>query len=124
LSLMDACFVTSIARIATAVRACRSDVDPILRLLMRDDLVTFYTKSMAKSDSQTQDMEKQLTDRVSRNVATLHSRFSECCPSYQTSETDKKLPVKPVDQRVRDLIATARSPEVLSEMPVNFQGWM
>jgi hypothetical protein len=117
-SLLDACFVTSMARIATAVRTYRNDIDPILRLLMRDDLVTFYTKSMAKSDSQTQEMEKQLTDRVSRNVATLHSRFAECCPTYNQPTTD------PVDQRVRDLIATARSPKVLSNMPINFHGWI
>lgn len=124
-SLLDACFVTSMARIATAVRTYRSDIDPILRLLMRDDLVTFYTKSMAKSDSQTQEMEKQLTDRVSRNVATLHSRFAECCPTYsKTNEADKKPSTDPVDQRVRDLIATARSPKVLSNMPINFHGWI
>lgn len=118
--LLDACFTTSMAQISTAVRRSRSELDPILRLLIRDDLVTFYTKSTAKSDAQTQEMEKQLMDRISRNVATLHSRFAECCPSYQINSDNEN----PVDQKIRDLIATARNPESLCSMPASFQGWL
>ena len=127
LSLLDSSFITSICRVAAAVRSRRHDIDPTLRLLMRDDLVTFYTKSMAKSDSQTQEMEKQLGDRVSRNVANLHSRFSECCPTYGmnsiTSKDDKEV-CDPVDERVRRLVATAYSHSDLAHMPASFQGWL
>jgi transformation/transcription domain-associated protein len=126
-SLLDSTFITSICRVAAAVRSRRHDIDPTLRLLMRDDLVTFYTKSMAKSDSQTQEMEKQLGDRVSRNVANLHSRFSECCPTHgiaNSGNIDDKEPDDTVDERVRRLLASARSHSNLSQMPTSFQGWL
>lgn len=127
-SLLDSSFIASICRVAAAVRSRRHDIDPTLRLLMRDDLVTFYTKSMAKSDSQTQEMEKQLADRVSRNVANLHSRFSECCPTHgivsHTTNDDKETKSDTVDERVRRLVATARSHADLSQMSASFQGWL
>jgi transformation/transcription domain-associated protein len=128
-TFLDACFVTTIARIAAAVDAGKSDLDPILRLLMRDDLMTYYTKSVAKSDSQTQDMEKHISDRVSRNVNTLQSRFTHCSPNCtptSAGEPDKKATSTPtpIDQNVRELIATARNPEYVSMMPSAYQGWI
>ncbi|GAX24432.1 transformation/transcription domain-associated protein [Fistulifera solaris] len=126
-TFLESTFITSICRVAAAVRSRRHDIDPTLRLLMRDDLVTFYTKSMAKSDSQTQEMEKQLGDRVSRNVANLHSKFSECCPTHgiaSSGNSDDKEPDDTVDERVRRLLASARSHSNLSQMPTSFQGWL
>ena len=87
---------------------------------MRDDLMTYYTKSVAKPDSQTQEMEKQLVDRVARNVATIHSRFADCEPGRAEDETNSS----PIDQNVRELIAKARSPEELCMMRSSYQGWL
>jgi len=121
--LLDSRFTTSMGVIAEAVFSCREDIDPIFRLLMRDDLIAFYTKSIAKSDSKTCEMEKQLMHSVARNVASLHGRFADCAPKYKKSyqEEDAKAPV---DQRVRDLIEEARNSENLCMMSGSYQGWL
>merc|ERR1719263_2488237 len=91
--LLDGRFIASMTTIAGAVRQSREEVDPMLRLLARDDIIAFSTKSMARSDSKTREMEKKLIDRVSRNVSILHGRFSECAPKkVATDEKNKKEP--------------------------------
>lgn len=120
--LLDARFTKTMAVIAGAIKACKQDLDPIFRLLMRDDLVAFYTKSVAKSDSKTFEMEKQLAGGVGRNVAALHTRFAECAPkSIKESGDEKQIHV---DQQVRDLIVAARKHENLCLMSSSFQGWL
>jgi phosphatidylinositol kinase/protein kinase (PI-3 family) len=106
--------------VAGAVRNHKEDLDPIFLLLMRDDSVAFFTKSMAKSDAKTHEMEKQLADRVTKNVASLQARFGECAPKKQDESTKKDS----VDKRVRDLVDEASSPEKLCMMPGNYQAWL
>ena len=96
-------------------------MDPILRLLMRDDIVAWYCKSMAKSDSKLQELERQLVDRVSKNVSHLQGRFSECAPTKEQSENLKD---GPVDKKVRELIAAASDSEKLCTMPTSYQAWL
>jgi transformation/transcription domain-associated protein len=121
--LLEAPFISSIAFAASAVQACREDIDPVWRLLMRDDdLVAFYTKSLAKSDVKTVEMEKQLVERVARNVATVHTRFAECVPRANNPEGEQTT--NPIDQRVRDLIEAARNPDNLCMMSGNYQPWL
>jgi len=119
---MNGRFVTSFAIAADAVKNCKEEMDPILRLLMRDDIVAWYCKSMAKSDSKLQELEKQLADRVSKNVSYLQTRFSECAPKKVDDTTKAKTVC--VDQKVRDLIASASDPGKLSTMPTNYQAWL
>ena len=121
--LLDSRFITSMGTIADAVHSCREDIDPIFRLLMRDDLVAFYTKSIAKSDSKTCEMEKQLAGSAARNVALLQSRFAECSPTVKKT-SGKENDHTPVDQRVKNLVERARDPEKLCLMSGNFQGWL
>jgi hypothetical protein len=118
--LMDGRFISSMVTVAGAVRQHKEDLDPIFLLLMRDDSVAFFTKSMAKSDAKTHEMEKQLADRVTKNVASLQARFGECAPKKQDETTKKDS----VDKRVRDLVDEASSPEKLCMMPGNYQAWL
>lgn len=118
--LMDGRFISSMVIIAGAVREYKEEMDPIFLLLMRDDGVAFFTKSMAKSDAKTHEMEKQLADRVTKNVASLQGRFGECAPKKQ----DKSTKRDPVDKRVRELLDEASSPEKLCMMPGNYQAWL
>jgi transformation/transcription domain-associated protein len=117
----DARYTTAMSVIAGAVHQSQQDLDPIFRLLMRDDLISYFTKSLAKSDSTTVEMEKQLAASVARNVAILHTRFAECAPSLPAVISKEQTNV---DQRVRDLIDSARDPKNLCLMPGSYQGWM
>jgi transformation/transcription domain-associated protein len=119
--LVDGRFLTSFATMSDAIREFKSELIPMMRLLMRDDLISFYTRSVPKSDSKTQEMEKQLADRIVKNAASVLARLSDCSPPIDTNEKRKELPV---NFRVRELMELAASPELLCMMPSNFQAWL
>jgi phosphatidylinositol kinase/protein kinase (PI-3 family) len=111
-------FIKGIAMIASAISEHRDMFDPVLRLLMRDDILAWYSKSQARIDSKTQDLERQLIERVTKNVATLQSRIAECAPSRKTTSKD------PIDIRVHDLCDAATDPDKLCMMPTNYHAWL
>jgi phosphatidylinositol kinase/protein kinase (PI-3 family) len=119
--LVEARYIPSMAIAANAVHDCKDDIEAIWKLLMRDDLVAFYTKAMAKTDIKTVEMEKQLVERIARNVTTLNSRFTECIPMTKTLDDDND---EVCDKRVRDLINWARNPDSLCMMSGNYQAWL
>lgn len=112
--------MTSFSTVAKSVEDSKEELDPILRLLMRDDIVAWYCKSLAKSDSKLQELEKQLADRVAKNVSFLQGRFAECAPRKATSNDGDG----PVDKKVRDLIAVATDPEKLCMLPTSYHAWL
>eukprot|EP00934_Nitzschia_sp_Nitz4_P007582 Nitzschia sp. Nitz4//scaffold38_size140716//13247//26980//NITZ4_003128-RA/size140716-augustus-gene-0.132-mRNA-1//-1//CDS//3329550021//7572//frame0 len=118
-SYLEGRFIRSFAMVADAVRANREDLDPILRLLMRDDILAWYSKSLAKSDGKTQELERQLFERISKNVSMLHARFSECAPSSTKASKDG-----PVDSKVVELYEAATNHTKLAMMPTNYHAWL
>ena len=120
--LLEGRFIPSMGTIAAAFEDAQDDLDSALRLLLRDDIVAWYTsKSMAKSDAKMQDLEKQLIDRVIRNVMYVQGRIAECAPQIGEADT---LPREPVDKKVRNLVKEASDPERLCTMPSSYQGWL
>lgn len=114
----DGRFVPAIAMIAAAILENGGEFDSILRLLMRDDIVAWYSKSQARSDSKTQELERQLSDRVAKNVSILQSRIAECAPSRNAKQNE------PIDQRVRDLCEAASNPEKLATKGTAYHAWL
>ena len=123
-SVLEGRFIPSFAMVADAIRENKEDFDPILRLLMRDDILAWYSKSLAKVDSKTQELERQLVERVTKNVATLQSRFAECAPARKSSDNDKASAKEPVDQKARELLALAMDSEKLCMMPTSYAAWL
>ena len=115
-------FIRSMAMISGAVKQHKEEFDPILRLLMRDDILSWYTKSQAKTDSKTQELERQLIERVSKNVYTIQSRIAECTPSSKTSGDLRSS--LPLDKRVEDLLKAATDPNKLCMMPASYHPWL
>jgi transformation/transcription domain-associated protein len=93
---------------------------------MRDDIIAWYTsKSMAKSDSKTQELEKQLHDRVLKNVSQVQIRMVECSHRRPSKDlTPENLPTDPVDKKVRSLLEEATKQEKLCQMLPNYQPWL
>ena len=122
----DGRFIPAMATFAAAVKNHLEELDPVLKLLMRDDIIAWYTsKSMAKSDSKTQELEKQLHDRVLKNVSSAQIRIVECSPRRPPKDlTPDNLPTDPVDKKVRSLIKEATNKENLCQMLPNFQPWL
>lgn len=116
--------------VASALNHAHNDLEPALRLLLRDDIVAWYTsKSMSKPDAKTRDLEKQLMDRIMRNVMNIQTRIAECAPkatSGEEEENKKKEVLKkdPVDLKVKELVKEATDPRRLCMMPSNYQAWL
>lgn len=119
--LLNGHFVPSLSKAAGAVHENRSVVDAILKLLLRDDLTSFYTKSIAKSDTKTQEMERQLMDRITKNTLTVRARFAECSPLLKDPEKAKQ---QPIDHRARELLAASEDPNALCMMQGSYQAWL
>jgi transformation/transcription domain-associated protein len=119
--LLSGHFVPSMSRVALAVHENQHVMDPILKVLLRDDLTSFYTKSIAKPDNKTQEMERQLMDRIVKNTATVKTRFAECSPTVKDLDKAKS---RPVDYKVRELVAAAQDPSKLCMMQGSYQGWL
>ena len=120
--MLQGSFVPSMGSAAIAIRSYKEEVSSILCLLLRDDIVSWYTsKSSARSDVKTQELERQLLDRILKNVALVQSRLKECAPTivdHQVSGDD------PIDKRIRELLERATSAEKLSKMPITYQPWL
>ena len=121
LPLLEGRFIPAMCTIAGAVRESKADCEPVLRLLMRDDIVAWYTsRSTAKNDVKTQELESQLADRVMKNVVSVQGRFADCSPRRESATPSRT----PVDKKVRELVDIATDPRKLCLMPTTFQAWL
>jgi transformation/transcription domain-associated protein len=132
--LLQGLFVPSMGIIAGALHT-RQDVLPsLLCLLLRDDIVHWYvSKSNARSDSKTRDLERQLMDRVQKNTSLAKRRLKECAPlddgQLDTNEEGKGSSSKEqknglIDKRIRELLKTSMDPEKLCMMQNSYQPWL
>jgi len=117
--LFDGTFVPTMASIAAAFSSKSSEMHLSLCLLLRDDIISWYaSKSFARAESETRDLERQLDPRIIRNAELVMSRFKECAPS-KASNADQA-----VDSKLRDLIDSATKIENLSRANVAFEAWL
>lgn len=124
--LIDGRLIPSMGTVASALDKAHDDLEAALRLLLRDDIVAWYTsKSMAKEDSKMQELEKQLLDRIMRNASSVQSKIAACAPKVTKGEEKAEtLKTEPVDARVKELVKEATDPEKLCMMPSNYQAWL
>ena len=121
--LMKGIFTPAMASGATAICNNESSLEQALQLLCRDDIVSWYlSKSSQREGSQrsTQELERQLADRVKKNLHLIQSRFRYCVVKSAKVEQ----PEMTCDTGVRKLITLATSPENLVAMPSNYAAWL
>lgn len=122
--LLNGRFIPSMGIIAAALKEAQDELDSALRLLLRDDIVAWYTsKSMAKCDAKMQELEKQLIDRVARNVIQVQTKIAECAPQISKGPEENRRK-EPVDVKVRNLVKEATDPKRLCMMPSSYQAWL
>lgn len=122
--LLEGRFIPAMATVASALEQAHDDLEPALRLLLRDDIVAWYTsKSMAKSDSKMQELEKQLLDRIMRNAMHVQTKIMECAPNVAKGESNSSRK-DPVDLKVKELVKEATDPRRQCMMPSNYQAWL
>eukprot|EP00978_Attheya_sp_CCMP212_P030897 scaffold115085_cov55-Attheya_sp.AAC.2 len=119
--LVDGIFIPSMASMASSISDSSDDLESALNLLLRDDIVSWYhSRSNARSDSKTQEIERQLGDRIVRNCSLVRGRYAHCSPNPDSGRSE----TAPIDTKVRSLVAVATSSELLCRMPLNYQGWL
>jgi transformation/transcription domain-associated protein len=125
--LLEGVLIPSFVIISSALHAKQKLLEPVLHLLLRDDVMAWYiSKSSAKNDQKMQEVERQLSDRIWSNVHFVQDRFEECSPRVvedAAAEAIKPNP-DPIDIKVRSLINAATSAEKLSLMPPAYQPWL
>jgi len=121
--LMKGIFVPAMASAATAICNHDNGLEQALQLLCRDDIVSWYlSKSSQREGSQrsTQELERQLADRVKKNLYLVQTRFRHCAvKSNKVEQTTSTC-----DAGVKKLIALATAPENLVLMPSNYAAWL
>jgi len=124
--LLDGVFVPSFVSISGAMSSRRNVLEPMLHLLLRDDVISWYTsKTSAANDKKIQDIELQLSDRVWKNVRFVQQRLDSCAPERVENAAEAiKGTVAPIDMKVRTLVDAACSVDRLSSMAPSYQAWL
>lgn len=124
--LLDGVFVPSFVSICGAMSSRRNVLEPMLHLLLRDDVISWYTsKTSAANDKKIQDIELQLSDRVWKNVRFVQQRLDSCAPKRVENVAEAiKENAAPIDMKVRSLVDAACSVDRLSSMPASYQAWL
>ncbi len=131
-SFIDGIFIPSMASAAAAFVSNKKTLNPMFCLLLRDDIVAWYiSKSQARTESKIQELERQLSDRVTKNVSSVQSRLEKLVPKVSNEESSvlPKVSInginpEPIDMKLRQLISFATSSEHLCLMPVSYHAWL
>ncbi len=125
--MLEGVLVPSFAIASSALHSQQSTLKPILHLLMRDDILSWYTsKSSAKNDQKLKEVERQLSDQIWKNVRFVQDCFEECSTREVENATAEAVSLNPdrVDVKVRSLIDAATSAERLCLMPAAYHPWL
>ena len=124
-AMRDGVLIPGICSVASSLWEHKEEIDSVLRLLLRDDMISWYTsKSMARGDVETQELERQFADRIIKNVSLVRGRIDECVPKLLLKSRETEKIETMIDTKVRCLIEIASAPEKLCLVPTNFQGWL
>jgi len=119
-SMREGVFIPTFTCGAEAMSKVKDDFRPALCLILRDDIVSWYcSKSPPRSDVKNQELERQLGERILKNVSICQKRFSDCSPDDSQNSGDNLA-----DAQVRELLSTAISPEILCHATPVFQAWL
>lgn len=125
--MLEGVLIPSFTITSSALHSQRSILKPILHLLMRDDVLSWYTsKSSAKNDQKLQEVERQLTDQIWKNVRFVQDCLEECSMrEVENAAAEAVSPnPDPIDAKVRSLIDAATCAEKLSLMPAAYHPWL
>jgi transformation/transcription domain-associated protein len=122
--LIDGVFATSMVTTAQALSAHSDVMFSYLRLMLRDDLQSWHaSKTAVRSEFEQRGIEKQLNDRVQKNVNRVMARIDDVCakPSLVVKETNRPVAA---DTRVHELIRSSQSDKALSSMNATWMAWV
>jgi phosphatidylinositol kinase/protein kinase (PI-3 family) len=125
--LLQGIFIPSFASISSALNAKRNALEPVLHLLLRDDIIWWYTsKTQPRHDKKMQETEHQLSDRVWKNIRYVQARIEESATRAVENAAEEAISTdpQPIDAHVRNLLAAATNEQKLSLMSASYQAWL
>lgn len=121
--LLKGVFTPAMASAATAICANEADLEQTLQLLFRDDIVSWYISKSSGTQRPIHELERQLSDRVRKNIYLVQNRLRECSIlEFKGKENQKSN--NPIDNGVQNLIAAATSIDNLSQMSSTYAPWL
>jgi transformation/transcription domain-associated protein len=122
--LIEGVFATSMVTTAQALCTREEVMRPYLSLMLRDDLQSWHaSKTPVRSEFEQRGIEKQLNERMIKNVNKVVGRFKDVCASPGLTHKDTKRHVA-ADTRVHELIRQAQSEKALSSMNATWMAWV
>ena len=125
--LLEGSFIPSFVCTSSALHAKKSALEPILHLLLRDDIISWYiSKTQPRNDKKIQEMEHQLFERVRKNIDYVQTRLEECSARHVENAGEEAVSEnpQPVDVHVRSLVDVATNQGKLCLMPSSYQAWL
>ncbi|KAL3798859.1 hypothetical protein HJC23_004647 [Cyclotella cryptica] len=125
--LLEGIFLPSFVSISTAMNTKRTALEPILHLLLRDDIISWYTsKTQPRNDKKLQEMEQQLSDRARKNICYVQTCLQDCSSRFVENVTEEAVSCnpQPIDFHVRNLMDAATNEQNLSAMSPSYHAWL
>jgi phosphatidylinositol kinase/protein kinase (PI-3 family) len=125
--LLEGTFIPSFVSASSALNAKQTALEPILHILLRDDIISWYTsKTQPRNDKKMQEMEKQLSERVRKNIRYVQARLEECSPRHVENAAEEAVSEnpQPIDIHVRKLVDAATSEDKLCLLSSAYQAWL
>lgn len=125
--IVEGYLATGMAVLAQAMTNKKEVLQPYLSLMLRDDILSWHaSKTSIKTEAEQRAIEKQLGDRVNKNVAKVMDRLESCAPTppsqSHTSAQSHKHPA--VDQKVYELIEEAKQERKVDQMNPIWMPWL
>jgi transformation/transcription domain-associated protein len=118
--LMKGIFIPAMASGATAICSNEADLEQTLQLLFRDDIVSWYLSKSSGSQRPMHELERQLSDRVKKNIYLVQNRLRECSViEFKGNKKDALI----IDDGVRKLISSATSIDNIAQMSSTYAPW-
>lgn len=125
--LLEGIFLPSFVCISSAMNTNRNALEPVFHLLLRDDIISWYTsKTLPRNDKKLQEMEQQLSDRVRKNIGYVQERLKECSPRLVENAAEEVVSrnPQPIDAHVRNLLDAATNEQKLCMMSPSYHAWL
>eukprot|EP00611_Tribonema_gayanum_P023716 TRINITY_DN5051_c0_g1_i1.p1 TRINITY_DN5051_c0_g1~~TRINITY_DN5051_c0_g1_i1.p1 ORF type:complete len:1274 (+),score=406.51 TRINITY_DN5051_c0_g1_i1:441-3824(+) len=123
--LVDGVLTTAVATAAQGLIAQREALHSYLSLMLRDDMVSWHgSKSQTlRKEEEVRAIERQLSERMNKNVAKLLDRLEGLCPREGLRDPNTGAAVA-VDKRAHDLVEAAQNEGKLCFMPPTWMPWV
>ncbi|CAM9242622.1 unnamed protein product [Chrysoparadoxa australica] len=122
--LVEGVMSYSMASVAQVLVQKKEFFEPYLALMLRDDLLSWHaSKTAPRSETEQRVVEKQLQERMTKNVSKVMARLDVLNPKPDRRDHTSGAQLG-VDHGVCTLLEAAQKPKALASMPAVWSSWL